>query len=39
MDLIDAHIRGLEWLRAGWGSQVFNFGAGAGFSVGDVIGH
>lgn len=39
MDLIDAHIRGLDWLRAGRGSQVFNLGTGAGFSVADVIGH
>jgi len=39
MDLIDAHIRGLDWLRAGHGSRVFNLGTGAGFSVADVIGH
>ena len=39
MDLIDAHIRGLEWLRAGRGSQVFNLGTGDGFSVADVIRH
>lgn len=37
MDLIDAHIRGLDWLRAGQGSRVFNLGTGAGFSVADVV--
>ena len=39
MDLIDAHILGLEWLRAGRGSQVFNLGTGEGFSVAEVIHH
>ncbi|WP_246086268.1 UDP-glucose 4-epimerase GalE [Roseinatronobacter monicus] len=37
MDLIDAHLRGLEWLRAGRGSHVFNLGTGTGFSVAEVI--
>lgn len=37
MDLVDAHLRGLDWLRAGQGSRVFNLGTGAGFSVRDVI--
>ena len=37
MDLVDAHIRGLEWLLEGKGSRVFNLGTGVGFSVKDVI--
>ncbi len=37
MDLIDAHIRGLEWLQAGRGSRVFNLGTGRGFSVAEVL--
>lgn len=37
VDLVDAHIRGLEWLLEGKGSRVFNLGTGAGFSVKDVI--
>jgi UDP-glucose 4-epimerase len=37
MDLIDAHIRGLDWLRAGRGSRVFNLGTGRGFSVAEVL--
>jgi UDP-glucose 4-epimerase len=37
MDLIDAHIKGLEWLLEGKGSRVFNLGTGEGFSVRDVI--
>lgn len=37
MDLVDAHLRGLEWLRDGRGSRVFNLGTGVGFSVAEVI--
>lgn len=37
MDLVDAHIKGLEWLLKGKGSQVFNLGTGTGFSVKEVI--
>lgn len=37
MDLVDAHVLGVEWLRAGKGSQVFNLGTGKGFSVREVI--
>jgi UDP-glucose 4-epimerase len=37
MDLVDAHLRGLEWLLQGRGSRVFNLGAGTGFSVREVI--
>lgn len=38
-DLVDAHILGLEWLRDGKGSQVFNLGTGSGFSVREVMDH
>lgn len=37
MDLVDAHIKGLEWLLEGKGSRVFNSGTGTGFSVKEVI--
>ena len=36
-DLVDAHIRGLEWLKADKASTVFNLGTGHGFSVKQVI--
>ena len=36
-DLVDAHVLGLDWLRAGKGSRVFNLGTGTGFSVMEVI--
>ncbi|WP_299563169.1 UDP-glucose 4-epimerase GalE [uncultured Sulfitobacter sp.] len=36
-DLVDAHVLGLEWLRAGKGSRVFNLGTGSGFTVREVI--
>jgi UDP-glucose 4-epimerase len=36
-DLVEAHLLGLEWLRAGRGSRVFNLGTGRGFSVREVI--
>ena len=37
MDLVDAHIKGLECLLEGRGSRVFNLGTGTGFSVKEVI--
>ncbi len=39
MDLVDAHLAGLEWLQARRGSRVFNLGTGRGFSVREVIDH
>jgi len=39
MDLVDAHVLGLQWLEAGRGSRVFNLGTGTGFSVREVIEH
>ena len=36
-DLVDAHLLGLDWLRAGRASRVFNLGTGHGFSVREVI--
>ena len=39
VDLVQAHLLGLDWLRAGHGSRVFNLGSGAGFSVAEVISH
>jgi UDP-glucose 4-epimerase len=38
-DLVDAHVLGLNWLRAGKGARVFNLGTGKGFSVREVIDH
>lgn len=38
-DLAAAHVLGLDWLRAGKGSRVFNLGTGTGFSVREVIDH
>ncbi|QXI62506.1 UDP-glucose 4-epimerase [Paracoccus marcusii] len=37
MDLVDAHVKGLEWLRAGRESRVFCLGTGDGFSVREVV--
>ena len=37
MDLVDAHLKGLEWLLEGKGSRAFNLGTGTGFSVKEVI--
>ena len=37
MDLVDAHVLGLNWLREGKGSRVFNLGTGTGFSVRQVM--
>jgi len=39
MDLVDAHILGLKWLEGSKGSEVFNLGTGAGFSVREVMQH
>ncbi len=36
-DLVDAHVLGLNWLKDGKGSRVFNLGTGSGFSVREVI--
>ena len=36
MDLVDAHVLGLNWLREGRGNRVFNLGTGRGFSVREV---
>jgi UDP-glucose 4-epimerase len=38
-DLVDAHVLGMQWLRDGKGSRVFNLGTGTGFSVREVISH
>jgi len=37
MDLADAHLRALAYLRAGNPSDIFNLGSGTGFSVKQVI--
>jgi UDP-glucose 4-epimerase len=37
MDLVDAHVLGLQWLLDGRGSRVFNLGSGYGFSVREVV--
>ena len=37
MDLVDAHVLGLNRLEQGKGSRVFNLGTGTGFSVREVI--
>lgn len=42
MDLVDAHVQGLNWLRAGkgpsvGGTEVFCLGTGDGFSVREVV--
>jgi UDP-glucose 4-epimerase len=39
MDLVAAHVKGLEWLLGGKESAVFNLGTGSGFSVREVIDH
>ncbi|MFN5825821.1 MAG: UDP-glucose 4-epimerase GalE [Rhodobacterales bacterium] len=39
MDLVEAHVLGLEWLRASKGSRVFNLGSGVGFTVSEVLSH
>ncbi len=37
LDLIDAHIRGIDWLQDGQTSQIINLGTGHGYSVRAVI--
>lgn len=37
MDLVDAHVKGLEWLQADKGDRVFCLGTGDGFSVREVV--
>ena len=37
MDLVDAHVLGLKWLKDGSESRVFNLGSGQGFSVNEVV--
>ena len=37
LDLADAHLKALEYLRAGGESNIFNLGSGAGFSVKQMI--
>lgn len=36
-DLVDAHVLGVDWLKADKGSRVFNLGTGSGFSVREVM--
>ncbi|MEO0912527.1 MAG: UDP-glucose 4-epimerase GalE [Pseudomonadota bacterium] len=37
MDLVDAHIKGLEYLASGGRERVFNLGTGSGFTVREVL--
>lgn len=37
VDLVDAHVRGLDYLATGGCENVFNLGTGSGFSVREVI--
>ncbi|AUH32709.1 UDP-glucose 4-epimerase GalE [Paracoccus tegillarcae] len=37
MDLVDAHVLGLDWLQAGRGNAVFCLGSGSGFTVREVM--
>ena len=37
MDLVDAHVLGLQWLLDGKGNAAFNLGTGTGFSVREVV--
>lgn len=37
MDLVDAHVKALEYLESGNDSAAFNLGNGNGFSVNEVI--
>ncbi|WP_298259350.1 UDP-glucose 4-epimerase GalE [uncultured Litoreibacter sp.] len=39
VDLVEAHVKGLEWLLDGKEPAVFNLGTGSGFSVREVISH
>ncbi|SIO19173.1 UDP-glucose 4-epimerase GalE [Vannielia litorea] len=36
-DLVDAHVKGLKWLKDGKASRVFCLGSGDGFSVREVV--
>ncbi len=36
-DIADAHIKGIEWLKANAGANVYNIGSGTGHSVKEVI--
>ncbi len=36
-DLVDAHIRGLDYLKSGGKEPVFNLGTGSGFTVREVL--
>ena len=36
-DLVDAHLKGLDWLEGGRPSRAFNLGTGTGFTVREVI--
>ena len=38
MDLVDAHIRALDYLLSGGITDVFNLGSGTGFSVAQIVG-
>jgi UDP-glucose-4-epimerase GalE len=37
VDLVEAHIKALDWLKAGGASRAFNLGSGKGLSVLEVI--
>lgn len=37
IDLIDAHLKGLDWLLSGRQGTIFNLGTGHGFSVREVL--
>jgi UDP-glucose-4-epimerase GalE len=37
IDLIDAHVRALDYLRNGGETNIFNLGSGTGFSVTEII--
>ena len=39
VDLVEAHVLGLEWLLAGKENAVFNLGTGSGFTVTEVLAH
>lgn len=39
VDLVEAHVLGLEWLLDGKDSEIFNLGTGVGFTVKEVISH
>jgi UDP-glucose-4-epimerase GalE len=38
IDLIDAHVRALDYLLAGGETNIFNLGSGTGYSVLDIVG-